>query len=233
MLLKNELELNNTEFGFKDYAAMYKAAGFRLPISYFLNNHLFDLLQSTDTHTWVQKEQFVDNPANFEHGVLYMSSWTHVIKESLFYLIDNAHVKLSELALIDIGCGKGKVLCVWNKIFKNHPHIPIVGVDYSQTLLRICATNLAKIGASNTQLFNEDATAMNFCFDKRINVFYLYNPFDDTILRQFILNISNKPCYVIYNNPIHGGTLLESGFRIVTEVTGWHPNATYTIYQLN
>ncbi|MDT0593856.1 class I SAM-dependent methyltransferase [Glaciecola petra] len=218
-------------FGLKDYRAMHKAAGIRLPVAYFKNNHLFDLMNGTDTHSWIQKEDFIERPDNFEHGVLYMSSWTSVIRDSLSYLLDNAQLAVTDIALIDIGCGKGKVLCVWNKLLKKHPDIPIIGLDYSQSLLNICTRNIKKLRAVNTRLFNEDATTMDFSFDRNINVYYLYNPFDNKILQQFIKNINNKPCYVIYNNPVHKKTFTEHDFKLITEKKGWHPNASYAIYQ--
>ena len=64
-----------------------------------------------------------------------MSSWTSVVKDStkkaLMMLKEKGNIQL-----IDIGCGKGKVLCIWERMFKKSK-VRIVGVDYSEELIRI------------------------------------------------------------------------------------------------
>ena len=68
-----ELEYN---FGLKDYYKMLIRRGACLPITYFLECHLFDLIRGTDTHTWFPKELEKDTnwSVNCKDGVFYMSS---------------------------------------------------------------------------------------------------------------------------------------------------------------
>ena len=62
---------------------MAKSRGLKLPIKYFLENHLFDIINRTDTHRWLPKEYYKENLNNIDHGVLYMSSWTSILKNQL------------------------------------------------------------------------------------------------------------------------------------------------------
>ena len=56
-------------FSFKDYYRMYKSRGLRLPVYYFFENHLFDLLNNTDTNVWLPKIHYSEKPKNFSNGV--------------------------------------------------------------------------------------------------------------------------------------------------------------------
>lgn len=215
-------------FGVKDYFLMWKKRGLRLPIYYFLQTHLFDLIYRTDTHIWLPKESFVDKPKSFKNGVLYMSSWTSIIKKSTRKVFELFPLTPMDVALIDIGCGKGKVLCVWNKMF---PRIyKIVGIDYSLELLRICKINLKKISAFNIEISCIDASNFALNLDCNFYVFYLYNPFDATILSKFLDRIKDKKAIIIYSNPVYSKILIDSNFKEYYREIGWHPNASFMIF---
>ena len=216
------------EFGFNDYFKMWKKRGIRLPFSYFFQSHLFDILHHTDTHIWVPKEKYIDAPKNFDNGVLYMSSWTSTIKLATKKAIDLFSLNPKNIALIDIGCGKGKVLCVWNKMLPNAKKI--IGIDYSSHLIEICKRNLSQISAFNVEVICGDATNIELEFDSEVFLFYLYNPFDSKILDKFLNKILNKKAVIIYNNPIHKITLLNKGFNVSFDKDSWHPNANFTIF---
>lgn len=215
-------------FGLKNYFFMWKKRGFRLPIYYFLQTHLFDLIYRTDTHIWLPKENYVDKPENFKNGVLYMSSWTFIIKKSTRKVFKLFRLNPMDVALIDIGCGKGKVLCVWNKMF---PRIyKILGIDYSPELLKICEENLKKISALNIEVSCIDASDLTLNLDCKYYVFYLYNPFDTRILSKFLDRIKDKKAIIIYSNPVFSKILIENNFKEYYRKVGWHPNANFMIF---
>lgn len=216
------------KFGLNDYVMMFKKRGVRLPINYFFQNHLFDLINNVDTHVWLPKSEFKESLENFENGVLYMSSWTNIIKESTNFCLNLLKDNPVNINLIDIGCGKGKVLCVWSKTYKNE--YPLIGIEYSKVLSDICLVNLKKINAQNYNILNCDACDLNYDNTADVNIFYLYNPFDDIILNKIIKKISNKKCIVIYNNPVYRESFIDNGFKILKEKHGWHPNAQYSIF---
>ena len=77
-----------TDFGIKDYRLMYKKYGIKLPIVYFYENHLFDILNKVDTHKRLTKESYAVEPKNFEFGVMYMSSFKSIINKSIKFIYD-------------------------------------------------------------------------------------------------------------------------------------------------
>ena len=219
------------KFGLSDYYAMFKKRGFRLPLTYFLQNHLFDILNGTDTHIWMPKEQYTETPDNFAHGVLYMCSWTSVIKSTTAFILQHASLEPKECAFVDIGCGKRKVLSVWSNLFRHKSGHLLVGIDYSDHLLEICENNLRRIAAQSYKLIHQDASKAPLDFGKKTNIYYLYNPFDEIILSKVINNIGRQKCFVVYNNPVHTDLFIESGFSPIKENNSWHPIGSFMIFK--
>jgi hypothetical protein len=48
--------MTKVNFGFPDYWRIFKKYGPRLPLTYFLEAHLFDLIHKTNTQTWLPKD---------------------------------------------------------------------------------------------------------------------------------------------------------------------------------
>ena len=123
--------------GLDDYWRMFKARGLRLPPTYFLNTHLFDLLHGTDTSFWLPRAAHASEPVNFDHGIYYMASWTSEIKRS-FRFLSSVDSRFSEFSFLDIGCGKGKVNIVWQQLLKRIGKVqPVCGIDYYEPLVRV------------------------------------------------------------------------------------------------
>ena len=214
------------KFGLNDYFLMYKTWGIRLPIYYFFEAHLFDLIHGTDTHVWLPKENYIDKPKNFDSGVEYMSSWTSTIKEATKIALDLFSLAPSDTAFVDVGCGKGKVLFVWNMMFSDAKKI--IGIDYSDHLLKIAKSNLNKLSASKAEIICIDATEVNLNFDCKVNLLYLYHPFDAKILNKFVKR-QHTETIVIYNNPTHQNIFFDNGFYLCAEKKSWHPNKGYMV----
>ena len=216
------------EFSFKDYYRMYKSRGLKLPVYYFFENHLFDLLNNTNTHVWIPKTHYSEKPKNFSDGVFYMSSWTSVVKDStkkaLMMLKEKGNIQL-----IDIGCCKGKVLCIWERMFKKSK-VRIVGVDYSEELIRISKKNLEILKSKNTSLFKMDALDLDPVSIEDKLLIYIYNPFSDNILDKFLKKIEPKTVAIAYINPVHTKCFKKHNFNLVYRKKGWHPNVSYNIY---
>jgi SAM-dependent methyltransferase len=209
---------------------MYKMRGIRLPVNYFLENHLFDILNRTNTHRWLPVDDYEEEIENLKHGFLYMCSWTSIIKEATEKAIEISSFDLTNADFIDVGCGKGKVLLVWKKYFSRFKNIKIIGIDYSKNLLDICEKNARIKGIKDIELWNTDVTTIDPSDFRENMLCYLYNPFNEQILDKFLANLTNKNICLIYNNPQYLNVLTEHGFRIIHQVQGWHPNATYTIF---
>ena len=221
------------EFGLLDYVRMFRKKGIRLPLNYFFENHFYDLVHKTDTHARIEKEKFIDRPESFEHGVLYMCSWTSVVKKATELAVSMSHLSPNEVCFIDIGCGKGKVLCIWEEMFREYQESIFLGIDYSKSLLAVCKNNLNLLNAKKTELFCGDILTFDFekfCTQKTLFL-YMYNPFDSVIVGKVLDKLKNRKVFIIYNNPVHDQIIVSKGFEKIYEDEKWHPNATFSIYR--
>ncbi len=226
---KKGLAMLNKRFRWLDYWQMFIKRGIRLPLNYFLNAHLFDLIRNTDTHTWLPKELFEEQPQNFSSGVLYMTSWTNEIRRTYKILHNNYHID-KDYVFIDIGCGKGKVCLLWGLLEERRKQtVEIIGIDYYKQFINIAEQNYLKIFGNKGHFKHTDATEFDFRKIGKPIVAYLYNPFDEKILERVLANLPLETI-VIYNNPVHQQTITKNGFELLYEHAGWHPNAHTSIF---
>lgn len=223
--------MNNTKtFGLIDYWRMLVKRGIRLPIRYFLDAHLFDLIHQTDTHTWLPKEAHIEKPPNFQEGTFYMTSWSSEIRRS-FEALRELNLLSEDYVFMDIGCGKGKVCLTWQLLEEKHNNkkATIIGIDYYEPLIQIARKNHRRVFKTDGNYSVADATSLDFRDTKKRLIAYLYNPFSESILKQVAENFPPNTI-VIYNNPIHSDTLVSCGCELIYEHSGWHPNTQTQIY---
>lgn len=220
-------------FGLPDYWRMFKKYGPRLPLAYFLEAHLFDLIHKTNTHMWLPKDCYGSKPENHDHGVHYMSSWTKEITKSfniLRMLVDD----FSGFTFIDIGCGKGKVVLVWQKLLNKYKcKQNVFGIDYYEPLILLARSNHRVLFTGPGNFIWADATTVDFsCLGKKL-IIYLYNPFDKNILGNVLQKLLSMDVFVIYNYPLHASTFLDHGFELIHHRSGFHPNSQTMIFRRN
>lgn len=138
---------------------------------------------------------------DISHATVYMPA-SYDLLELLFKKINLPEVK----HFIDLGCGKGRALCVAAAMGAKK----LTGVEFSKDLYLDAKRNAEKIKqefpASSIQLFNNDA----FWFEIKADVdcIFMFNPFDDLIMSGVLENIEDslqkypRPLTVIYINPL-------------------------------
>ena len=214
-----------------DYFKMAKSRGLKLPIKYFLENHLFDIINRTDTHRWLPKENYKENLNNIEHGVLYMSSWTSILKKSTLIAMQILENLNTCYDVLDVGSGKGKALLVWSKL-KFPKDTLIYGIEYNKDLAKISKENIKKVGHNNEiKVLINDITQVETIIFKKTLLIYLYNPFDELIMKEFLIRFRSKKIILIYNNPVHSKLFEDFGYACIHSEKKWHPNANFNIYK--
>ena len=122
---------------------------------------------------------------------------------------------------LDIGCGKGRTLCVAaHKGFKQ-----VTGIDFSKELCDAAKENLAitkqKIPSLQYNIINNDA--FYFKIPDDVDCIFFFNPFDEIIMSAVVNNILTglqkhpRKINIIYVNPLHKEFFIKTGF---TET--WH-----------
>ncbi len=115
-------------------------------------------------------------------------------------------------AVLDIGCGKGFVL----QFFSRLDFDAVSGIEYDEKLSRLAGENL-KNNPKTVTVYQTDA--MDFSLYQYYDTYYLYNPFDETILEKCIGRILStleshpRKLTVFYCNPVCGDFLKKKGFR--------------------
>lgn len=111
--------------------------------------------------------------------------------------------------IADVGCGKGRV---FNYLLYKGLSNRMIGYEINdvvglKTKKRLKRYKNIEIRCEN--IFDD--------FPADVNVFYLYNPFKEAMVNQFIaeiLKISAKDPLIIYNNPVHLNCFSEKDFSV-------------------
>ncbi len=119
--------------------------------------------------------------------------------------------------LLDIGCGKGRALCV----AAHYGFRQVIGIDFSKELCKEANSNLAitkkKFPHLSSEIIYNDAFYYEIPAD--IDCIFLFNPFDDVILSGVIENIDRsleefpRDIYIIYFNPVYKQEFIEAGYK--------------------
>jgi SAM-dependent methyltransferase len=167
-----------------------------------LRDAKFDVLNSTDTSGYITAEELGLDASGNDYG----ASPERRVNEAFRHL----PIPFREFTLIDLGCGKGRVLLLAQKFgFKQ-----IVGVEVSEKLAQIAARNVRKF--ANISVVAADAA--KYEFPNGPIVIYLGNPFRENVMEAVLANIDrhlkqdSSPIYILYLVPEFRGPLDKSPF---------------------
>lgn len=218
------------DIGFSEYPRMLRAGGPRLAWSVFREVHWFDLMNRTRTSGVVDPSEF--GLERVPSGtVVYMASWTSVIRHQFRECREILGDDFARATFLDIGCGRGKVVLVWQAECRASGVAQrVVGVDFSPVLLADARRNAARMGASAIEFVEADATALRPDAFGQPLVIYLYNPFSAATLARVLALLGDRAAAIIYCNPQHGDIVRAAGFRVARETCGWHANLNSLLF---
>lgn len=150
-----------------------------------------------------------------EHRVWYEATPIHHLLFIKKYI--KKHGLNTSDKVMDVGCGKGAMLWYF---FHEIGFAKVAGIEYSEELYKICRNNTEKWNI-NADVINVDATKYDKYDD--YNYFYLFNPFDEVIMEQFVLkleaSIKRKPraTTILYVCCAHRRVFEKYGWKSVSE----------------
>jgi predicted RNA methylase len=119
--------------------------------------------------------------------------------------------------LVDYGCGMGRTLLFASTL----PFKRLIGVELSLDLCRIACDNMNRFYMREEKQAPEwsivNADAKDFWVPETATIFYMYNPFDASVLGNVIDRIvesviaTPRPCTIVYANPRHEWLLQDRG----------------------
>lgn len=131
--------------------------------------------------------------------------------------------KLSSAAsIIDLGCGKGRVMVV-SAFFG---FTSITGIDFAKELCKVAEKNIQTLEKKFDRLHWKVicTDVVNYEIQPGDNVFFMSNPFNDEILNQVLskieVSLKEEPRIVwfIYAIPVHLRTLLDHNYEVVKHI---------------
>jgi len=176
----------------------------------------FSLVHRANTRFWIQPEDLDFSEDAKKHSTAYGPS-------PYFYLsqaFDGTDFNCNGRVFIDFGCGAGRVMLFAARL----PLRRIIGVELSPTLCRAAETNMERYHSRHKKSPDwavVNADARSFAIPDGSDVFFFFNPFDETILAEVLDNIiksvrqTPRDCVVVYMNPVHADVLVAKGLRML------------------
>lgn len=112
---------------------------------------------------------------------------------------------------LDIGCGKGITM----KSAKDLGYPKAAGIDLDDNLIEIAQRNMKKLGLEDVECIC--VNALEYTGYDQFNVFFFFNPFDDTVLAPVVQKILDsvaanpREVYVIYHHPKYAEVMDRAG----------------------
>jgi SAM-dependent methyltransferase len=124
---------------------------------------------------------------------------------------------------VDLGCGKGRVLCCAAR----YKILQAIGVEYSAELSREAKINAEKLRGRSSPIKIEHMLAQNFDYSQG-TVFYMFHPFGPNVLYQVLKRMkdgfkaNHLSINIVYVNPVHDALLTDCDW--LEEYDRWKPN---------
>ena len=151
---------------------------------------------------------------DIEHATIYMPASYDLLEE----IFTQANLSSSK-HFIDIGCGKGRALCVAAHFGVQK----VTGIDFSKDLCERAKLNLLKtqqqLPSLEFKIVNNDAFYFEIPDDT--DCIFMFNPFDEVIMSGVIENIESslerlpRKMTIIYANPLQKHLFLEQDYKQV------------------
>jgi hypothetical protein len=130
----------------------------------------------------------------------------------IMFILGSAGLRETDV-FVDIGCGRGRVLCCASLF----PVRKVVGIEHDADASRAAKDNAAHLRGALAPIHVIHSNATEYEFSEG-TVFYMYNPFKSDILEVVLERICeslsrfNRPVRIIYANPVHDVCLSASGW---------------------
>lgn len=137
----------------------------------------------------------------------------------LHEIFSRKEIDCRNAVFVDLGCGMGRVLL----FASSYPFQKIIGVEASNELCELARINMRRYYQRQQKRAPEwsieKADVRDFQIPDAASIFYMYNPFDATVLKRVadciieLVAVRPRSCIMIYANPVHENVLISCGFN--------------------
>ena len=152
-----------------------------------------------------------------EHGTALVSTSKDFLSKLISDLEESIEKPLNRSLFIDYGSGKGAAIIHAKALGFERT----VGVEFAKELHETAQKNIEKLKLEKVDSFYADATTYSTPLD--VSVIYLFNPFDEVVMKKLITNILKQKenfkndVYLIYGNA--SSNILENSFELIKKIT--------------
>lgn len=179
----------------------------------------FDTKYGIHTTTPIKLRNLTIKSDNRNRGITYNATRVIPLKK-LFCKIKS--MIPADSVFVDLGCGKGRTLLIASQFGLKKA----VGVEFAhelcETAKKNCSIYKAKT-AIGTKFQIIELDVAEYTVKTNENVFFMFNPFDDVILKKVLNNITsslkqlNRKALIIYCNPKYGNIIEQHGNFVKSE----------------
>ncbi len=140
-----------------------------------------------------------------------------------FYMLEQLFIAFrkirGETSIIDLGCGKGRMMMV----AAHYGFVNITGIDFAKEVCEQAVANMKikekEFPEIKWKVINQNVE--DYTIRPEDSVFFMFNPFKTQVLKNFLkkLEVSCKQVprttYFIYASPQHQQELLDNGYVII------------------
>jgi SAM-dependent methyltransferase len=181
-----------------------------------ITDYVFDYSRNINTSNTVANADLdAIDPISQSHA-------THYAPYPIFmlWMLKRTLMNYNSYHFIDIGCGNGRVCFYATKIFSK-----VTGIDFSPRLIDEAKHNLEGFNKYYPKEINFILIdARGYLLPDEKCVIFMFNPFDDIILKDFLLinehHFRDHKSVIIYANPQCADTLISLGFDQIFEIQG-------------
>lgn len=151
----------------------------------------------------------------------------------LFRLFKTISPHTKRYDFVDIGCGKGRVIFVAESAGYEH----LTGIELDEGLIKEAKNNLKgyTLKRNSSELAFIHANALAYEYRDKATVYFLFNPFNEEILRRVldrICQLTSSETWFIYMNPLYRKPFEEKQIEQIQNIkTGFYTEAV--IYRMN
>jgi len=159
-------------------------------------------------------KKLTEEGIDISHATIYMPV-SYVLLETIF----NQLSPTPRNHFLDIGCGKGRAICV----AAYHGYNKISGVDFSNLLCKIAAQNMIVVQKKfpTVQFEVTNKNVLDYDIPDDVDCIFLFNPFDEMMTGKVAdavkksMEISTRFLQIVYANPLYKKAFEDIGFTEV------------------
>jgi SAM-dependent methyltransferase len=190
----------------------------------WLEDVLFEKLHRVDFSGYIDNRDLITTHTKSQtHACFYQAIMCSHIRELMREAIKTG---IAFENFVDLGSGKGKA-CFYAATKYKFKHV--LGIEFSEMLVKTANQNKELWSVGNITFLNADAATYEL--PKGNNLIFMFNPFDEFILAQFIEgnieNFKQNKNVVAYANDHHRLCMAKLGFATVYR----NQNSSGSLYQ--